>query len=102
MDDLPALILAAWQRVRPRLDDGPHDLARRLARRRRPLLTRPPRAMCLAIRASDGRLASSFGPSIHAAAIAGLPHDVSLTVADVRRVCEPVHIDWPGEPLNDV
>jgi DNA-binding NarL/FixJ family response regulator len=53
---VPSLIADAWERIRPKLLDDPHELARRLARRRKPLLMRPPRAWCIAIRASDHRL----------------------------------------------
>ena len=57
MDDLENQFHVAWSRVAARFGDDAGDLARRLARRRRAVLVRPPRAWCLALRASDGRLA---------------------------------------------
>src|SRR5688572_18931817 len=86
---LDDVIRGAWKIVRPTLDADPHELARRLARRRLAVLTRPPRAWCLALRASDGRLADEGD-------------EVTLDADDLRRLCAPVHITWPGEPLRDV
>jgi DNA-binding NarL/FixJ family response regulator len=54
--DIVAALEAAWRRVRPILAGDQHDLARRIARRRRPTLRRPPRAWCIALRANDHRL----------------------------------------------
>ncbi|MEA2707434.1 MAG: hypothetical protein QOF78_35, partial [Phycisphaerales bacterium] len=58
MADLENELHTAWMHVAARLSDDPHDLARRIARRRRAVLVRPPRAWCLALRASDSRLAN--------------------------------------------
>ena len=56
MADLESEFHFAWSRVAARFGDDGADLARRLARRRRAVLVRPPRAWCLALRASDARL----------------------------------------------
>src|SRR3954451_3873555 len=56
MSDLESELHSAWLRVAANFSDDGHDLARRLARRRRAVLMRPPRAWCLALRASDSRL----------------------------------------------
>jgi hypothetical protein len=61
MGDLDSAILTAWARIRPILQSDPDELAARLARRRSQLLLRPPRAWCLAVRATDRRL--PFHPS---------------------------------------
>src|SRR5437867_3468914 len=62
MTDLDEAILNAWQKLRPRILSDPHELARRLSRRRNSLLSRPPRAWCLAIRASDHRITPPHCP----------------------------------------
>jgi hypothetical protein len=55
--DLVQLIYQAWDhKVRPLVEKNPDELARRLARRRSALMRRPPRAWCLVVRASDGRI----------------------------------------------
>src|SRR5262245_48280763 len=61
MADIEDLILSAWSRVKPRLLEDPAELERRLARRNGRSLSRPPRAWCLAIRASDRRIAEYVG-----------------------------------------
>src|SRR5438093_9230607 len=49
-------IRQSWLRVRNQILSDPQELHRRLARRRLKSLTRPPRAWCIAIRASDRRI----------------------------------------------
>src|SRR5262245_6442993 len=63
MADIEDLILNAWSRMKPRLLEDPAEFARRLARRNGRSLSRPPRAWCLAIRASDRRLAAYYPTS---------------------------------------
>src|SRR4051794_26538733 len=98
MDDVERTLHAAWRRIRPRLDDDAHDLARRLARRRRAVLTRPPRAWCPVLPASDTRLAT----------VRHLPspprdHDVvRLRAEDLRRLCAPISLPPAGEMLTVV
>src|SRR5688500_16783585 len=56
VDDVTDLLLEAWRRVRQTLRDKPDEVARRLRRGRDMWMKRPPRAWCLAIRASDTRI----------------------------------------------
>jgi hypothetical protein len=55
-EDLERNIREAWLRVRKDILNDPQELQRRLARRGMKALRRPPRAWCLAIRASDRRI----------------------------------------------
>jgi DNA-binding NarL/FixJ family response regulator len=96
MNDITTSILTAWSHIKPHLQSHPHALAARLARRRLPVLTRPPRAWCLAIRASDHRLPapvqhSSF--SIQHYSSSASPHEITLTSQLLRRLTAPVHLD---------
>jgi hypothetical protein len=101
MDEIVHLLAAAWKRIRPRLLADPAELHRRLARRDTPLLTRPPRAWCLCIRANDTRL-DALRTSRQSPINNHQPHEICLISDDLRRLTAPVHIDWPGEPLLDV
>src|SRR5688500_6476064 len=56
VEDLEQAILDAWTRVKHNVLSDPLELRRRLDRRERDVLRRPPRAWCLAVRASDLRL----------------------------------------------
>jgi hypothetical protein len=110
MESLGPIILDAWQRVACRLRADPPELARRVARRRSITLARPLRAWCLAIRASDRRLASwadcrpghalRLNSPAHPYRFA--QHEVVLTARALRALCGSVYIAPPGEPLNDV
>lgn len=96
-------IFDAWKRVGPRLKADPAELARRVDRRRRTLLGRPPRGWCLGVRASDGRIEKE-SPAILPWDGPGelLRHEVTLDAPLVRRLCGGVRIEWPGETLSDV
>src|SRR5689334_11320204 len=110
MEGLSALILEAWERVHPKLLADPIERARRIARRRSAVLSSPPRAWCIAIRASDTRLpgwadcrpghALRLNHPDHPYRYA--EHEVTLTARALRELCRPVHIAPPGEPLVDV
>src|SRR5438874_868644 len=54
--ELERAIREAWLNLRGKILNDPQELQRRLARRRMKSLTRPPRAWCIAIRASDRRI----------------------------------------------
>ncbi|HEV8379069.1 MAG TPA: hypothetical protein VGP99_09480 [Tepidisphaeraceae bacterium] len=56
VEELERNISDAWVRLRKEILADPQELRRRLARRRMKSLTRPPRAWCVAIRASDRRI----------------------------------------------
>jgi hypothetical protein len=59
--DVDVAIMNAWWRVKPLLLADPEELARRLARRKKAGLVRPPRGYCLAVRASDRRMTRGSG-----------------------------------------
>jgi DNA-binding CsgD family transcriptional regulator len=99
MGDLDSAILTAWARIRPILQSDPDELAARLARRRSQLLLRPPRAWCLAVRASDRRLPLHHPttPQLHHAS-----HNLTLTAPLLRELCRPIKIDPPGIKPTDL
>src|SRR5690349_3140464 len=98
MDDVETAILEAWKRVLPRLMDDQHELAKRLQRRRCASLRRPPRAWCIAVRASDRRI-----PGMWCVPRAGDDgnHDgreeVYFKAELLRAVSEPLWMDTGGE-----
>src|SRR5437016_5866444 len=107
MSDLDDALLAAWEKIRAKLLSDPTELARRLARRRRAVLQRPPRAMCLAVRASDTRITPAMAIIVpeHAVQLNSREHldrlqqhEVTLDALLLHRLCRPVYIEWPGEP----
>lgn len=73
------------------------DLAQRLDRRCHAQLTRPPRAWCLCLRASDQRLDSLdiiIDPP--EAFYARRPHILHIKGTAIRELCRPVMIPYPG------
>jgi DNA-binding NarL/FixJ family response regulator len=108
MHDLDDCIRAAWLRLAPTILNDPHELQKRLARRRQSTLQRPPRAYCISIRANDSRLnqASAIISNLHSPA-SPVPSaiDAQLVTLDLKLIhalCHPVHIDSPGEDAADV
>src|SRR5215213_2501750 len=106
MHDLASVLWEAWQRVRPRLLADREELRRRLARRKTMALRRPPRAWCLALRAGDTRLAGwgcrdVCGDS-EGAGESARQQDVFLDADLLRRLCEPVRLEPPGETMHEV
>jgi hypothetical protein len=115
-DDLPDLLCTAWQRLQSLLQRDPDELARRLARRRTGIMLRPPRAWCLAVRASDQRI----HPGVAACVPEDLayprsacsknylpyhqygPHEVTIDSKLLRKLCRPVFIERPGLPCDEV
>jgi len=55
MQRIEPLILEAWERIKSQILSNPDELARRRARMKGRTLSRPPRAWCLAVKASDKR-----------------------------------------------
>ena len=108
MQNLPQHILTHFLAAWPALRDNPLELAARLQRRRRALLTRPPRAWCVALRAGDTRMTAlnTILDDCHAMGERPgeqhRPHTVTITVPLVRRLIAPVTIPPPGEPAADV
>ncbi len=102
MDELDFNLIEAWHRVGDKLRADRIETTIRAARRRLPTLIRPPRAWCLTIRASDTRITSwSCAITPEDAPDYREPHDVIITGDDIRRLCAPVNIDWPGLRWTD-
>src|SRR5690242_14316144 len=108
MHPLNSAILAAWEGVKRKIKDDPAELTRRLARRRLKAMTRPPRAWCLAVRASDARIHSGNALIVpEDAAYLGRPdlfrpHRVTLEARVLRKLCRAVEISPPGESWREV
>src|SRR4051812_18885737 len=100
--------MEAWEKISPRLKDDPRELQKRLTRRRKPLLSRPPRPWCLAIRASDLRITPAhwvITPS-HAMDLdhedhpyERIEHEVLLQPHALRKYLRPVSLDAWGEEV---
>ena len=98
-EELERNICEAWLRLRGKILSDPQELAGRLARRRNKSLTRPPRAWCVAIRASDRRITAAhwvISPE-HAMDLdhPGHPyepieHEVTIQTHAIQRYCTPV------------
>ena len=84
-DDIQRAIDAAWLRIRPILDRDPDELRKRLARRQSALITNPPRAWCLAVRASDTRL----GPYCHTYPDQSEPHCITIRFGGIGLLVVP-------------
>jgi DNA-binding CsgD family transcriptional regulator len=98
-EDLERNIRDAWLRIRRQIVNDPLELQRRLARRRTKTLTRPPRAWCIAIRASDRRItpahwvitprhAMDLDHPLHP--YEPIEHEVTIQTHAIRRYCHPV------------
>src|SRR5438067_8142786 len=97
--ELERAIRDAWLRLRGKILTDPQELQRRLARRRMKSLTRPPRAWCIAIRASDRRITAAhwlISPE-HAMDVdhpehpyEPIEHEVTIQTHAIRRYCHPV------------
>jgi len=95
MDDVELFIRRAWEKLAPTLRADPDELRRR---RDSATLRRPPRAWCLAIRASDTRLA----PYMTRIPDFGQPNAVLLDSPALKKLCAPVRLDPPGETVSEV
>lgn len=102
MDDVSVAILDAWNRVWPTLRNDPRERSARLARRRSRAMRSPPRAWCVAVRASDTRIHPASACIVpEDAAYPGRPdlyaeHEVVLDAALLRKLCRPVIFDGYG------
>ena len=101
----------AWLKVKKEILSDSDELYRRLARRGSKSLTRPPRAWCIAIRASDRRitLAHWLITPEHAMDLnhpahpyEPIEHEVTIQTHAIRRYCHPVRIAFPGEEVDEV
>lgn len=108
MNDLDTAILAAWSEILPRLRRDATELARRLARRSRPTLTRPPRAWCIALRAGDTRINIANAIIVPEDALDPnepdfpTPHEVRIDKPLLQKICASVRLDGWGEEVTDV
>src|SRR6266566_6050094 len=111
MNDIDRLILEAWEKLGPKIMADPHELAKRLARRRMAILTRPVRAWCLAVRASDTRITPAhwvISPE-HAMDLnhpahpyEPIEHEVIIRPHALRKYCRAVRTDSMGELVEEV
>src|SRR5436190_1791634 len=102
-------IREAWLRLRGKILSDPDELRRRLARRRSKSLTRPPRAWCIAIRASDRRITPAHWVIFPEHALdldhpehpyQPIEHEVTIQKHAIRRYCNPV--SFSAEDAADV
>ena len=103
MDDMDRALLEAFGEVWPRLKGDEDELRARLARRRSREMSRPPRAWCLAVRASDRRI-EPYRMAIVPRYEEGLvvAEEVTLDAEALRRLCAPVEINSAGESITTV
>lgn len=101
MDELDRNLLEAWGRVVERLRSDAGEARKRWRRSRGKVLRRPIRAWCLALRASDTRFVSRERRCCDAwAAGKREAHTVWMDGHDLRALCGPVRIPWPGVKLK--
>ena len=109
--DLLAALDEAWRRIGPKLANDPTELAARKSRRRLKCFMRPPRAWCLAVRASDRRVTPMYVAMVpdrpvvrdpHTDRIIHREHEVTLDAPTLRWLCRPVAITWPGETVDEI
>jgi DNA-binding CsgD family transcriptional regulator len=109
--ELERNICQAWQRVRNEILADPAELHRRLGRWGSRTLARPPRAWCIAIRASDRRIGPGhwlITPE-HAMDLdhpehpyEPIEHEVTIQSHGIRRCCHPIRIGKPAEEVDEV
>src|SRR5215212_4408850 len=97
--ELERNIRDSWLKLREKILSDPQELQKRLARRRSRSLTQPPRAWCIAIRASDRRITPAhwvISPE-HAMDLnhpahpyEPIEHEVIIRTHAIRRYCHPV------------
>src|SRR5580765_4919212 len=111
MNDVARLVLEAWEKLGPGIMGDCDELKRRLARRRRAILTRPPRAWCLAVRACDRRITPAHWVIVPEHAMdwdhPGHPyepieHEVIIRPHALRKYCRAVRTDSYGEEVAEV
>ena len=96
MDDVRRAIETAWARVRDDLLADRDELRKRLVRRERPNLARPPREWCAAIRACDTRLRLPLAQLRPRQAIEKgreAPHHVRIDRDVIHALCAAVKVE---------
>src|SRR5213080_2069829 len=110
-EELERAISGAWVGLRHKILSDPLELQRRLARRRMKSLIRPPRAWCIAIRASDRRITPAHWVIYpeHAMELnhpehpyEPIEHEVTIQTHAIRQYCHPIRIALPGEEVDEV
>jgi hypothetical protein len=110
-EELEQKIREAWLRVRESILADERELRRRLARRRMKSLRRPPRAWCLALRASGRRIgpghwviwpehAMELDHPEHPYEV--IEHEVIIRPHALLRYCRPFWIASPGQEVGEV
>src|SRR3954467_13084538 len=103
-NDFERTITKTWRKLRHRTLSDPAELHRRLARRRLKSLTRPARAWCIALRASDRRITPARWVIFPGHALdlndpdhphAPIEHEVTIQSRAIRRCCHPLAIARP-------
>src|SRR6184192_1376177 len=99
MNDVERLVMEAWDELGPKIVGDEEELRRRVARRRSVIMTRPVRAWCVAVRASDRRITPMhwiITPE-HAMELRHpahpyepIEHEVTIQTHAIQRYCHPV------------
>jgi hypothetical protein len=96
MDDIRRAIETAWARVKDDVLANRDELSKRLVRRLRPNLARPPREWCAAIRACDTRLCmplAELRPRDATSKGHEAPHQVRIDRDVIVALCDHVRVD---------
>src|SRR5258705_6395130 len=108
LEDLKPSIEAAWLSLRQKILSDPHELQKRLARRRLASLTRPAPPWCIALRASDTRInhnnaiitpKHALDPTSLEHPYELIEHEIFLVKRTLQRLCRPYYIAFPGLTL---
>ncbi|CAG1009923.1 hypothetical protein PHYC_03769 [Phycisphaerales bacterium] len=95
---LEAALLEAWHRLSNHVRHDRVERTRREARLSQAQMSRPWRAWCVAIRASDTRIDkySALIRPFNDCGEHGVPHSVEMDAQDIAALVKPVLLDWPG------
>lgn len=98
MTPLEIALINAWWRLSDHVRLDRAERARREARLTTSTMTRPWRAWCVAIRASDTRIHkyTALIRPYNDINDYGLPHSVEMDAEEIAAMVKPVLLDWPG------
>ena len=102
MDEFDSALLEARGRVMDACRRDPVEAWRRWRRTRSKAMLRPPRDWCLKLRANDTRITAA--PVIvepEGALHRFEEHQVTICGPELRRLCAPVELPWPGLVLAE-